>query len=42
MTVAEGEIAQASLYDFVVVNENIDVCVNDIIRIIEGAGTTEG
>ena len=34
LTVAEEEIAQASLYDYVVVNDDVDTCVEDLFKLI--------
>ena len=34
MTVAEEEIAQASLYDYVVVNDALDSCVEVIFNLV--------
>lgn len=35
LTIAGEEITQASLYDYIVANDDIDTCVNRIIEIIE-------
>lgn len=34
LTVAEEELAQATMYDHTVINENIDTCANNIFKII--------